>query len=402
MKRFSNFLLLVLLGLLSLATPGVAQELVGIVGNVMAPNNQALEKAAVVVVHGPSQTRTTTTTDEAGNFAFKGLAVGGPYLLQVSQTGFQPQKIENIFLLAGKTANGTFVLFPVEKGPNQTPNRDYLTYIQQCRIIPPGEAATAARAKAATPAKPAARPAAVAAKPAAAPPATPAAVAAAAPVAAATPSPPTSAQPAAARPTPPLLPPAARSRPRYQPGSRRAGTIAPPLVDGHYDAKSGYYIYHTGTPITLPLPKGQQVRNVGRQSTESQLYQFLSSPRQQVDTVDRTRGWISFDRVFFMTGQATLTPESRNQLKNIALLLQSYPQARLKIGGYTDSVGNYQMNRQLSEARARTAWTALVEMGVSPSRLEARGYGPNYPIASNETAAGRAMNRRLSLRVLTK
>ncbi|NVO30050.1 OmpA family protein [Hymenobacter lapidiphilus] len=390
MKRFNASILLLLAVLLGLAVPGMAQELVGIVGNVMAPNNQALDKAAVLVVYGPTQTRTTATTDEAGNFAFKGLVVGGPYSVQVSQTGFQPQKIENIFLLAGKTANGTFVLFPEEKGPNQTPNRDYLTYIQQCRIIPPGEAVTAALPPTA-PAASTTRSTAVSRPPAAARPV-------ATPVAATVP------------PRPAVTPPAAASRdmatarPRtpYQPGSRRAGSIAPPPVDGHYDLKSGYYIYHTGAPTTLRLPNGQQLRGVGSQSTESQLHQFLHNPSQQIDTVDRTRGWISFDRVFFTTGQATLTPESRNQLKNVALLLQSYPQARLKIGGYTDSVGTYQMNRQLSEARARTAWTTLVEMGISPSRLEARGYGPNYPMASNCTPAGRSMNRRLSLRVLAK
>ncbi|NVO85795.1 OmpA family protein [Hymenobacter terrestris] len=399
MKRFNASLPLLLAVLLGLAVPGMAQELVGIVGNVMAPNNQALEKAAVLVVYGPTQTRTTATTDEAGNFAFKGLLVGGPYSVQVSQTGFQPQKIENIFLLAGKTANGTFVLFPEEKGSNQTPNRDYLTYIQQCRIIPPGEAVTATLPPA-TPAPPAARSKAVSRPTAVARPATPAA----------TVPPRPAITPPAVTPSAPASPPAAASRdmavarPRtpYQPGSRRAGSIEPPPVDGHYDLKSGYYIYHTGAPTTLRLSNGQQLRGVGSQSTENQLHQFLSNPRQQIDTVDRTRGWISFDRVFFTTGQATLTPESRHQLKNIALLLQSYPQARLKIGGYTDSVGTYQMNRQLSEARARTAWTTLVEMGISPSRLEARGYGPNYPMASNRTPAGRAMNRRLSLRVLTK
>ncbi|WP_190242579.1 OmpA family protein [Hymenobacter lapidiphilus] len=400
MKRFSASLLLLLVIVLGSSAPGVAQELVGIVGNVMAPNNQALEKASVLVVYGPTQARTTATTDEAGNFAFKGLLVGGPYSVQVSQTGFQPQKIENIFLLAGKTANGTFVLFPEEKGPNQTPNRDYLTYIQQCRIIPPGDAVTAALPPTA-PATPAARSTAVSRPPAVARPA-------ATPVAATTRPRPAVAPPVAT--PPPAMPPAAprrdvaaaRPRTSYQPGSRRAGSIAPPPVDGHYDVKSGYYIYHTGAPTTLRLPNGQQLRSVGSQSTESQLHQFLNNPRQQIDTVDRTRGWISFDRVFFTTGQATLTPESRHQLKNIALMMQSYPQARLKIGGYTDSVGTYKMNRELSEARARTAWTALVEMGVSPSRLEARGYGPNYPMASNQTPAGRAMNRRLSLRVLTK
>ena len=202
MKRFSAFLLLLLVALLSPVVPGAAQELVGIVGNVMAPNNQALEKAAVLVVYGPTQTRTTTTTDEAGNFAFKGLVVGGPYSLQVSQTGFQPQKIENIFLLAGKTANGTFVLFPEEKGPNQPANRDYLTYIQQCRIIPPGEAATAALPPSA-PAVPPARVAASRPRPAATPVTTarprPAAVPAAVPAAATT-APPVAAPPAVAAP----------------------------------------------------------------------------------------------------------------------------------------------------------------------------------------------------------
>src|SRR5699024_1308554 len=105
------------------------------------------------------------------------------------------------------------------------------------------------------------------------------------PVAATTPpvaAPPVAAAPAGAGRAEAVV---TRGRAAYQPGSRRAGSIVPPPVDGHYDAKSGYYIYHTGPPVTLQLPKGQQVRNVGRQSTENQLYQFLSNPRQQVDTV---------------------------------------------------------------------------------------------------------------------
>ena len=60
------------------------------------------------------------------------------------------------------------------------------------------------------------------------------------------------------------------------------------------------------------------------------------------------------------------------------------------------------VNRELNDARARTAWTNLVEMGISPSRLDARGYGPNYSIASNDTEEGRAQNRRLSVKVLQK
>jgi outer membrane protein OmpA-like peptidoglycan-associated protein len=132
------------------------------------------------------------------------------------------------------------------------------------------------------------------------------------------------------------------------------------------------------------------------------LYRFLTDPAAQVDTIDRTHGWINFDRVFFEPGRATLTRESMKQLTHIARILKAYPKARIRIGGYTDSTGAYSLNRHLSEARARTAWSNLVEMGINPARLEARGYGPRYAVANNDTEIGRSQNRRLSLRVVNK
>ncbi|WP_139147341.1 OmpA family protein, partial [Hymenobacter lapidarius] len=175
-----------------------------------------------------------------------------------------------------------------------------------------------------------------------------------------------------------------------------------PIVPGHFDAKSDNYIYETGAPTTLKLPSGEAIQGVGVSSTESNLYQFLSNPNIQVDTVDLTRGWYNFDRVFFNTGKATLTQESVAQLRNIAIILRALPNARIKLGGYTDSTGTSKVNWQLSEARARTAWATLVDMGISPSRVDARGYGPRYSIAPNTTDLGRAMNRRLSVKVLQK
>ncbi|WP_460501995.1 OmpA family protein, partial [Hymenobacter agri] len=194
----------------------------------------------------------------------------------------------------------------------------------------------------------------------------------------------------------------------YRTGSSRGQSrrLTPPaqdfIVPGHYDAKSGNYLYDTGTPTTLKLPGGASIAGVGINSTESLLHRFLADPAKQVDTLDLSRGWYNFDRVFFETGKATLTPESTSQLRNVVALLRAYPTARLKLGGYTDSTGTYKVNKQLSEARARTAWASLVEMGISPSRIEARGYGPRYGIAPNTTEEGRAMNRRLSVKVLAK
>ena len=173
-------------------------------------------------------------------------------------------------------------------------------------------------------------------------------------------------------------------------------------MPGHYDAESGNYIYDTGEPTSLKLANGTVIAGVGINSTESNLYHFITDPQMQVDTINLTRGWYNFDRVFFNTGKATLTLESVHQLRNIATIMQAYPHARIKLGGYTDSTGTYQVNKQLSEARARTAWASLVEMGVSPGRIEARGYGPRYSIAPNTSDEGRAMNRRLSLKVLRK
>ena len=120
----------------------------------------------------------------------------------------------------------------------------------------------------------------------------------------------------------------------------------------------------------------------------------------QVDTVDLTKDWYNFNRVYFEMGKAMLTTTSLGQLRNVAALLRAYPKARIKLGGYTDSTGTYQINKQLSETRARTASANLVEMGISPSRIEARGYGPRYDIADNTTEEGRAKNRRLSVKIL--
>lgn len=189
----------------------------------------------------------------------------------------------------------------------------------------------------------------------------------------------------------------------YRNSARRSSTkVDDFIVPGRYDTKTGNYIYDTDLPTTLKLTDGGAIADVGLYSTESFLYRFLTNPQMQVDTVDLTKGWYNFGRVYFETGKAMLTTTSLGQLRNVAALLRAYPKARIKLGGYTDSTGTYQVNKQLSEDHARTAWASLVEMGISPSRIEARGYGPRYGIADNTTEEGRAKNRRLSVKILEK
>ncbi|MCC6400464.1 MAG: protein translocase subunit SecD [Flavobacteriales bacterium] len=129
---------------------------------------------------------------------------------------------------------------------------------------------------------------------------------------------------------------------------------------------------------------------------ESGLLGFLESGRP----VDKTT-WFNFDRVVFRSGSAALVADSSDaQLNNLVEILRAYPDVRLKIGGYTDSTGNAAANQKLSQQRAEAVVAELEKKGVAKGRLEAEGYGSQYPVASNATEEGRAKNRRMALRVL--
>ena len=198
-----------------------------------------------------------------------------------------------------------------------------------------------------------------------------------------------------------------RTRPAVATGPNAAGpnaagpNAAGPNATGRYDQDRDTYIYDTGKPIVLKLADGT-TQKVGANSTENRLYTFLATPSVQVDSVNRTKGWINFDRINFETGQDLLTPESALQLGNIASILATFPRAVVKLGGYTDSTGDALGNLRLSEGRARAAMLTLVGMGVSSDRVQAKGYGSKYFVRPNNTPSGRALNRRISIRVISK
>lgn len=104
----------------------------------------------------------------------------------------------------------------------------------------------------------------------------------------------------------------------------------------------------------------------------------------------------------FLAGSRRVAPTAAKALDRLAALarrcLAASPSAQLEIGGHTDSVGSASQNQALSEARARAIRAALVERGAAAERLIARGYGEDQPVADNATEAGRARNRRISLR----
>jgi OOP family OmpA-OmpF porin len=145
------------------------------------------------------------------------------------------------------------------------------------------------------------------------------------------------------------------------------------------------------------LPDGVEL-DIPAMGVESKLIGFIEDKRHGVDETT----WFSFDRLTFDTGKATLKPASQEQLKNVAEIMKAYPNVKIKLGGYTDNVGDPQANLDLSQHRADAVRTEIVAMGVDPGRMEAKGYGEEHPVADNSTEEGRAMNRRIDINVTIK
>ncbi len=104
--------------------------------------------------------------------------------------------------------------------------------------------------------------------------------------------------------------------------------------------------------------------------------------------------------VNFAVGKAELTEESREVLDRVAVSLLAYPELKIEVAGHTDSTGRRAMNLKLSQERADAVRDFLVGKGVPAGQLIAKGYGPDKPIAPNDTDAGRAQNRRTELNKL--
>ncbi|HEV8122430.1 MAG TPA: OmpA family protein [Candidatus Polarisedimenticolia bacterium] len=107
---------------------------------------------------------------------------------------------------------------------------------------------------------------------------------------------------------------------------------------------------------------------------------------------------VVLEGVTFETNSSHLKPESAATLDRVAESLKANPDVRVEIGGHTDSQGADAHNMQLSRDRANSVRAYLLDKGVSPVQLEAKGYGETRPIADNNSAAGRARNRRVELK----
>jgi OOP family OmpA-OmpF porin len=108
-----------------------------------------------------------------------------------------------------------------------------------------------------------------------------------------------------------------------------------------------------------------------------------------------TDGKIVTHGILFDVDKATIKPLSMGAINSIYNLLKKHASLKFEIGGYTDNTGDAKHNLELSKQRADAVMAQLVNMGIDPSRLSAKGFGDSKPMDSNSTPEGRANNRRV-------
>ena len=109
---------------------------------------------------------------------------------------------------------------------------------------------------------------------------------------------------------------------------------------------------------------------------------------------------VTLGDVLFESGQVELAAGARENLNDVVELLQSEPDKRVRIEGHTDSTGPASVNLRISQQRADAVRAELVAMGIQADRIQTVGMGEDFPIASNESAEGRARNRRVDVILL--
>lgn len=112
---------------------------------------------------------------------------------------------------------------------------------------------------------------------------------------------------------------------------------------------------------------------------------------------EENRTTLLLDGVHFANGKAELTEDSKKILDNVAASLAVHDSIRVAVDGHTSSTGPRTLNMRLSQARAEAVVDYLVSRGIDKGRLDPRGFGPDYPVASNATLEGQAKNRRTEL-----
>ena len=161
------------------------------------------------------------------------------------------------------------------------------------------------------------------------------------------------------------------------------------------------------TSATRDAEYAQQQAAMSQQQATSAQWQageaerrsaVLEATLRELNAKKTERGIVvTFGDVLFDTGLSQLKPGGRQQIERLGSFMQSHPQINALVEGYTDSVGNSGANQNLSERRAESVVAVLVGAGASRSQLTSAGFGETHPVAGNDSASGRQLNRRVEV-----
>jgi len=168
-----------------------------------------------------------------------------------------------------------------------------------------------------------------------------------------------------------------------------------PLPDGKYDAVVfGGTIYEINVSVDgylnyseiLPIPFSEENQTITR---NIEMMQLANGSK------------VVLRNIFFDFDKSTFRPSTYDALQTLLTTLQKYPTMKVEISGHTDNIGNQFYNQSLSENRAKVVVDYLMKNGIEASRLSFKGYNFSQPIATNNTAIGRQLNRRTELKIIS-
>ena len=183
------------------------------------------------------------------------------------------------------------------------------------------------------------------------------------------------------------------------------------FMDGRTGQEDAFTLSDTAGNFTVRLPEGKvygveinaagylyylDVLDLSRASNlEKTVLNFYLRP-VEVGTK------VVLDNIYFETGKAILRPESVDALDQVFRFLENNPTIKLEISGHTDNTGSLRINQKLSRDRAKAVVDWLINKGIPVDQLMFEGYADTQPVAPNDTAEGREMNRRVEFKVISK
>lgn len=145
-----------------------------------------------------------------------------------------------------------------------------------------------------------------------------------------------------------------------------------------------------------------EAKQAGEQAKQAESQaQKLKQELAELKAEKTKRGYVvTLGNILFKVDSAGLSPDGMQSLFRLVTFLKDFSEREVVVEGYTDSTGSGVYNLKLSQQRADSVRSFLISNGISPDRIVARGYGEAYPVAPNNTAAGRQQNRRVEIIIL--